>query len=62
MVMGWTAALSPGTLRTRPLKSLPQEGGVIWPGWGLGGENAVQCAQCCRQAGGADCAESDQEA
>ncbi len=36
--------------------------GVIWAGWGLGGENAVQCAQCCRQAGGADCAESDQEA
>jgi hypothetical protein len=27
-----------------------------------GGENAVQCAQCRRQAGGADGAESDQEA
>ncbi len=26
MVMGWTAALSRSTLRTRPLKSLPQEG------------------------------------
>jgi len=29
---------------------------------GLGGENAAQCAQCYRQAGGADRAESDQEA
>ena len=27
-----------------------------------GAENAVQCAQCRRQAGRADCAESDQEA
>ena len=32
------------------------------PAWGLGGENAAQGAQCCRQTGGADCAESDQEA
>ena len=31
-------------------------------GGGLGGENAVQCPQCRRQAGGADRAESDQEA
>ena len=29
---------------------------------GLGGENAAQSAQCGWQAGGADCAESDQEA
>jgi hypothetical protein len=37
-------------------------GGRYLAGLGLGGENAVQYAQCRRQAGGADCAESDQEA
>ena len=44
------------------VRSRPQAVGVTRARLGLGGENAVQCAQCGRQAGGADCAESDQEA